>query len=191
MKKLNTILFLALIVANINSVVFADINKNKDKNFFIGVTYTPKISSDLTYEAVDYSSYILGLYAGHKKLISEKFGMYIGLEGTLDQPYPTWEPQVYHDYSIINLGITYSPIKKLTFLAGVGYSQDSVNESILIDSYYDYDGLVDIEEIVTLEENSDINFNMEVMYQVKFGLGIIAGYNSVPNAFNIGLSISF
>ena len=186
MKKLNTILLLSLIVANMNSVVFADI----DNNMFIAMTFTPNISSELEHKVVDSSSDMLGAYIGHKSLFGEKIGMYIGFDTTLNEPHASLEPIVYHNYTIFNAGLTFSPIKQLTFLAGVGYSSDKVSEKILIDRYFDYDELVDVEDIKTLERNNDINFNMEVMYEIN-RFGLIAGYNSAPKAFNIGFSISF
>jgi len=186
MKKLNRILLLSLIVANMSSVVFAEMNND----IFIAMTFTPNISSELEHKVVDSSSDMLGVYIGHKSLFSEKIGMYVGFDTTLNQPYASWEPIVYHNYTLINAGLTFSPIKKLTFLAGVGYSSDKVSEKVLIDRYWDYDELVDVEDIKDLEKNNDINFNMEVMYEIN-RFGIIAGYNSAPKAFNIGVSISF
>lgn len=189
MKKLNKIFLLSLIFANMTSVVFAD--TNKDTKIFVAITFTPEINSDLKDKTADSSSVMLGGYAGHKSLISEKIGLYIGFDGTLNEPYATWEPKIYHNINIINAGLTFSPINQLTFLAGVGYSQDRVNEKILVDRYYDYDdGWVDYEEISTLEDNDQLNFNMEVMYEIN-RFGVIAGYNSAPKAFNFGLSFSF
>jgi len=186
MKKLNTILLLSLIVANMTTVVFADTNHD----MFIAMTFTPSITSELKDKTADSSSQMLGVYIGHKSLISEKIGMYIGFDTTLNEPYATWEPTIYHNYTIFNAGLTFSPIKQLTVLAGVGYSSDKVSEKILIDRYFYYDDLVDVEDIKDLEKNNDINFNMELMYEIN-RFGIIAGYNSAPKAFNIGLSFSF
>lgn len=187
MKKLNKIFLLTLIVANMTSVVFAD----TDTRIFAAITFTPEINSDLKDKTADSSSQMLGLYAGHKSLISKQIGVYIGFDGTLNESDATWEPRVYHNYTIFNAGLTFSPINQLTFLAGVGYAWDRVNEKVLVDTYYDYDdGWIDVEEISTLEDNDQLNFNMEVMYEIN-RFGIIAGYNSAPKAFNFGISFSF
>ena len=182
MKTVHQI-FLSLIVVNMTSVVFADMNK--DRNIFMAITYTPNITSKIKDNNLD-SSDMLGVYGGMKNLINKKIGVYIGIDTTINE-FANDDPKLYYDYTLINAGLTFSPTKQLTFLAGVGYSWDELNEKPFIcwncEEEWDYD-------INTLEKNNDINFNMEVMYEIN-RFGIIAGYNSAPNAFNIGVSMSF
>ncbi len=185
MKKLKKFFLLSLIVANITPVVFADTNNNR----FIAISFTPNISSEIKDKTLD-SSDMLGVYGGIKNFISEKIGIYIGFDATVNE-FANENPKLYYDYTLINAGLTFSPTKQLTFLAGVGYSWDELNEKPLIFNDSDcWNCLDESEDIKTLEENSQLNFNMEVMYEIN-RFGIIAGYNTAPKAYNIGISMSF
>ena len=82
-------------------------------------------------------------------------------------------------YTLFNAGLTVSPTKSLTLMAGVGYSQESAE--------YADNGTYRI----SIEDNEQINYNFEVSYDINEKYGIVAGYNTAPEAYNVGVKVAF
>ena len=147
---------------------------------FIAMTWSPD-TKDGTIEGYDLKGNgMLGLYGGKTNFISNSLGIYGGFDmsyNTVDETGTSNE--VMYSYRIINAGITYTPVKDLTLMVGVGYSMESAEFMQNGNNYQ------------SIEDNDQVNFNTEVSYKIGDTYGIIAGYNTAPEAFNIGVIMSF
>jgi hypothetical protein len=64
-------------------------------------------------------------------------------------------------------------------MAGVGYSQESAEYADNSDYF------------VSIEDNEQMNYNFEAIYNITNKYGIVVGYNTAPEAYNVGVSVSF
>lgn len=147
---------------------------------FIAMTWSPD-TKDGTIEGYDLKGNgMIGLYGGKTNFISHNIGLYGGFDmsyNTVDESQTSHE--VMYSYRIINGGLTYSPTNNLTFMGGVGYSMESAEFMQNGNNYQ------------SIEDNDQINFNAELSYKIGDTYGIIAGYNSAPEAYNVGFIMSF
>jgi len=178
-----TILSQLTIVALLTSTITAEelsSSPQKSDGTFLALTWSPD-TKDGTIAGYDLKGNgMIGLYGGKTNFISDKIGLYGGFDmsyNTVDETETSNE--VMYSYRIINGGVTYSPTKNLTIMGGVGYSMESAEFMQYGINYQ------------SIEDNDQINFNTEISYKIGDTYGIIVGYNSAPEAYNVGFIMSF
>jgi hypothetical protein len=183
MTKINKILLAPLsIITLLNTALLAEETSSPlpSNGTFIALTWSPD-TKDGTIEGQELKGNgMIGLYGGKTNFISDNLGVYGGFDmsyNTVDETETSHE--VMYSYRIINVGLTYTPIKDLTLMAGIGYSIESA-EFMQNGSNYQ-----------SIEDNDQVNFNAEVSYKIGDSYGVITGYNTAPEAFNIGFIMSF
>jgi hypothetical protein len=123
---------------------------------------------------------MIGVSVGKKNFFSEKIGGYLGFDKSYNSVGEDGQShEVMYAYTIFNAGLTFTPVKELTLMAGVGYSQESAEYADNGDYF------------VSIEDNEQMNYNFEAIYNITNKYGIVVGYNTAPEAYNVGVSVSF
>lgn len=165
--------------SNVSSEVNSTSELKNDGTFVIG-TWTPDTKSGTIGDYELQGNGMIGVAIGKSNLFTENIGGYIGFEKSYNTVGEDGRSnEVMYAYTIYNAGLTFSPTKSLTVMAGVGYSQESAE-------YADNGNY-----FVTIEDNEQINYNFEVSYNITKEYGIVAGYNTAPEAYNVGVKVVF
>ena len=179
MKISKKVFMASLAVITITTSVIADEQIPLKGNTFGAITWSPN-TKDGTIEGYNLKgSGMIGIYGGKKDYISDKFGLYGSFDASYNKVDDTQSSDVMYSYRIFNVGATYTPMKDLTLMGGVGYSMENAEFMYYGENYR------------SIEDNDQINFNVEAMYNITDDIGLIAGYNTAPEAFNVGVSFSF
>ena len=194
MKK---IIITGLAIAIMTTLSFGEENRmsNEESNITSKVNSTTELKNDGTFVIATWSpdtksgtiggyelqgNGMIGVAIGKTNFFTDGIGGYLGF----DKSYNTVgedgrSNEVMYAYTIFNVGLTISPIKSLTLMAGVGYSQESAE-------YADNGNY-----FVSIEDNDQINYNFEVSYDINDKYGIVAGYDTAPEAYNVGVKVTF
>ena len=123
---------------------------------------------------------ILEFYIGRKKMFFNTIGLYGNYGMTVyEADLDGYSDEIAYTYSIFNLGLTYSLGDRFTLMTGIGKSKERA-EFMYANKVYQ-----------SKASKTKTNYNLEAMYRIGKSVGIIAGYNSAPGAYNIGMSFEF
>lgn len=181
MKLLNIAIMSTLIFSTTaTSVAQAkESNKQGAKNFG-AIILSPNTKSGTIYGKKFKGDSILGFYIGRKKMFFNRVGLYGGYEFSPKQVDINGNSKkISYTYSIFNLGLSYSIGDKFTLMTGVGKSKEKAS-FVLNGSLYE-----------SKESKTKTNHNVSAMYRIGKNAGIIAGYNSAPSAYGLGISFEF
>jgi len=173
----------SLLCMNTSIVLANDINtidKIKNDGSFAIATWSPDTKGGAIEGYELKGNGMIGLSIGKINSLTETIGLYGGFEksyNSVDET--TTSNEVMYAYTIFNLGLTFSPTVDLTFMAGVGYSQESA-EYVENGNYH-----------VSIEDNEQINYNFEMSYKINDKYGIVVGYDTAPEAYNVGVVLPF
>jgi hypothetical protein len=169
-----------LILSSSTSIVIAEETFRSEKKNFGAITLSPSTKDGVIYNQKFDGDAILGFYVGRKKMLFNTVGLYGGYEFSPKKVDVNGNSRkISYTYSILNLGLTFSLGDKFTLMTGVGKSKERA-------SFVAYGTLYESKESKTKN-----NYNVEAMYRIGKSVGVIAGYNSAPDAYNLGLSFAF
>ena len=155
-------------------------NKIKNDGTFVIATWSPDTKSGTISGYELKGNGMIGVSGGKKNLFSDSVGGYIGFDKSYNSVGEDGRSnEVMYAYTIFNAGLTFTPTESLMLMAGVGYSQESAE--------YADNGT----HWISIEDNDQINYNFEVSYKITEKYGIVAGYNTAPEAYNVGVEVSF
>ena len=179
MKNIKRTILISMFIVGLNSTAVADNLKSKS-GIFGAFTWTPNTDGGSIQGYKFDGSGMVGAIVGHKKLITDNLGAYLGVDMSYTKVDDTGTSnEALYSYSIINIGVTFMPINRLTLIGGVGHSTEY--------GEYSYYGT----HYKTDEDVSQTNLNFGVMYDITDNVGLVVGYNTAPSALNYGFSVTF
>ena len=152
----------------------------KNDGTFVIATWSPDTKSGTVSGHELKGNGMIGVSGGKKNLFSNNVGGYIGFDKSYNSVGEDGRSnEVMYAYTIFNAGLTFTPTESLTLMAGVGYSQESA-EYADNGNYY-----------VSIEDNDQMNYNFEASYKINEKYGLVVGYNTAPEAYNVGVEVRF
>jgi len=196
MKK-RFLLPLSLVVCLSVGLSAQELNKRKAKGFAgISWSYTPSGGTIDSIKFKNDNKGMIGFMLAQTNLFNDNIGIYIDTKKSLSYT-SSFKGQSKYLYEILNLGATFTPTDRVTFMAGVGYSKEAGytahQKEISVPTHELANGAyMSTTRTVTYakeHKKHSVNFNLGASFKVSNNVGLIVGFDTAPKAVSIGFSM--